>query len=101
MSSTLKEILINIAVFKEEAPIFAKRVEKEFRPDSEAVVLELTEEELDLPTHKMAALKCPGLDYFLDVFIVQEMVADFENSTQPVSLDERTATVIHYAEYDA
>ena len=101
MASTLKEILVNIAAFKEEAPIFARKVEKEFRPDSEAVVLELTEEELDLPTAEMAALKCPGLDYFLDVFIVQEMVADFENSAQPVSQDERIATLIHYAEYDA
>ena len=101
MSSSLKEIIINIAAFKEEAPIFAKRVEKEFRPDSEAVVLELTEEELDLPTDEMAALKCPGLDYFLDVFIVQEMVADFDNSAQPVPLDERMEAVIHYAEYDA
>jgi hypothetical protein len=49
----------------------------------------------------MAALKCSGLDYFLDVFIVQEMVADFESSSQLVSQDERLAAVIHYAEYDA
>jgi hypothetical protein len=57
MASTLREIIVNIAAFKEEAPIFAKRVDKEFRPDSEAVVLDLTEKELDLPTAEMAALK--------------------------------------------
>ena len=101
MLPALKEILVNIAVFKEEAPIFAKRVQKEFRPDSEAVALELTEEELGLPTDEMAALKCSGFDYFLDVFIVQEMVADFERSSQPVFLNERMAAVIHYAEHDA
>lgn len=99
--STLQEVLADITSFSEESPIFALRIAGEFRPESKAVVLDLTEEELDLPTTEMAALKCPGLDYFLDVFIVQEMVADFSNSSRPVPLAERVAAIIHYAEYDA
>ncbi|MDB5236010.1 MAG: hypothetical protein JWR44_3003 [Hymenobacter sp.] len=101
MPSTLKETLNSIDAFKEEAPIFAKRTENGFQPDSEAVVLDLTEEELGLPTNEMAALKCPGLDYFLDVFIAQEMMADFATTSPSISLDERIAAIIHYAECDA
>ena len=101
MISILKDVLTNIATFKEEAPIFVLRIEGDFRPDSEAVVLELAEEEADLRTDEIAALKCPGFDYFLDVFIVQEMVADFENASRPVPFDERINTIINYAEYDA
>lgn len=101
MTLTLTKVVTNIATYPEQASIFAKRVGGEFRPDSEAVVLELTEEELELPTNEMATLKCPGLDYFLDVFIVQEMVDDFENSSIATTLNERMASIIHYAEYDA
>ena len=101
MISTLKDVLTNIATFEKEAPIFALRIEGDFRPDSETVVLELADEEADLRTGEIAALKCPGLDYFLEVFIVQEMVADFDSASQSVPLEERINIIIHYAEYDA
>jgi hypothetical protein len=101
MNLTIKDIVTSIWTYNEEDLIFAKRIEGKFLPNSHALVVELTEDEKNLRTHEIAALKCPGFEYFLDVSIVSDMISDFEHSNDPVSLDQGVEIIIHYAEYDA
>ncbi|MBI1288569.1 MAG: hypothetical protein GC178_13440 [Flavobacteriales bacterium] len=79
------------------AVIYAKRMNGKFYPDSEAVVLELTEEELEWKWTEVSAQKCPGYDYFLEVFIVHE----FSEGVSWNSLTEKCNRIIYYAENDA
>lgn len=64
MKRTLIEIISAVSELNEEGFVFAKRMDGVFRDVSEAVVLELTEEELRLPTTEVARIKCPGYKYF-------------------------------------
>ena len=101
MTLTLKDIVTSISSFNDEDPVFAKKIDGKFLSNSEAIVLQLTEEESELRTNEIAELKCPGFEYFLDAFIIKDMINDFDNSNNRVDLDERIAIIIHYAEYDA
>ena len=101
MTLTLKDIVTSILSFNDEDPVFAKKIDGKFLSNSEAIVLQLTEEESELRTNEIAEIKCPGFEYFLDAFIIKDMINDFDNSNNRVDLDERIAIIIHYAEYDA
>ena len=61
----------------------------------------LTEDELDMPTDEIARLKCPGFDYFLEVFIIKELVGALVEDNPSVSTAHKMEVVIHYAEFDA
>jgi hypothetical protein len=85
------------------AMIFAKRIDGEFRPESEAVVLELSESELARPVREVAAERAPGMEYFLEIFIALEVIDGLKISQphQKPSLEQIVERVIYYAEYDA
>jgi hypothetical protein len=99
----LKELISTLSNGSDESIIFADRIRNEFRPDSEAVVLELSETELLRPVHEIATVKAPGMEYFLETIIVQEMLDEWRSrhALQGQSLDELVETIIHYAEHDA
>jgi hypothetical protein len=101
MEFTIRDVISSITTYNEEDLIFAKKINGKFLSNSEAVVVQLTEEEMELRTNEIAELKCPGFEYFLDAFIVKDMISDFDNSTDKNDLDKRTEIIIHYAEYDA
>ena len=98
---TLKEIISNIDAHNEEAIIFAKKVNEKFLPSSEAVLVELDEEELGEPTRETAEKHCPGFDYFLEVFIVKEVIEDVNATVGFKSPEQKVESIIHYAEFDA
>ena len=79
--------------------IFAERIGGEFRPESAAVVLELSESELGRPIREVAAERVPGMEYFLEVFIAIEILEGLQSKGAEFgTIVER---VIYYAEYDA
>jgi hypothetical protein len=98
---TLNEVIARIDELNEDSVIYAKKQDGKFLSTSEAVVLELAEEEEDLSTNEIANKYCPGFDYFLEVFLVKDMVEELQASDEYKSLDKQVERVIHYAEFDA
>jgi hypothetical protein len=98
---TISEIITNIGEQNEEAIIFAKKADGKFSPSSEAVLIELDEEEHGSLTNEIADKHCPGFDYFLEVFLVKDMVEDLKNTVGYKSLEQQIDRIIHYAEFDA
>lgn len=98
---TLGEVITNIDKQNEEAVIFAKRVDGNFLSSSEAVLIELDDEEQDLRTKEIADKHCPGFDYFLEVYLVKDMAGDLKNAAGFKSLEQQIDRIIHYAEFDA
>lgn len=102
---TLGEIILNSIHYVDDEKIhvvFTKKINGKFSADSEAVVLLLTEEEMDnneLP--EIANLHCPGYDYFLEVFIIQDFMEDLKSIKEFDSDSKIVQRVIYYGEYDA
>jgi len=101
MLSTLKDIIINISSFNDEGLVFVKKTDGKFTSISEAVVVDLSGGEVELKTFEISELKCPGFEYFLDVFIIKDMINDFKSTSNAVDLNKRVERIIDYAEYDA
>ena len=98
---TLTEIITNINVQEEESIIFATKLNGKFQPASEAIILKITEDELEIPMADIAKKYCPGFDYFLEVFLAKEMLEDLNTSIGFKFLDQQINRIIHYAEFDA
>ncbi len=98
---TIREIITNIDDQSEEAIIFAKKENGKFLPSSQAVVVEVIEDEQDAPTNEIAEKYCPGFDYFLEVFLVKDLVGALSATVGFNSLEQQIERIIHYAEFDA
>lgn len=98
---TIKDIISNINELREEAVIYAKKINGRFESSSEVVLLELTEEERELLTKDISEKYCPGFDYFLEGFMVKEMVQDIRIVPEYNSVDQQVKRIIYYAEFDA
>jgi hypothetical protein len=70
----LHEVIAGLSDCSAESLIFAERIGGDFRPESAAVVLELSEAELERPVREVSAEKAPGMDYFLEVFLARDML---------------------------
>jgi hypothetical protein len=97
----LRKVITDSSDINEDLVVYAKKIDGRFLSSSEAVLLQLTEEELDLKTNEIADRKCPGFSYFLEMFLVKEMMEEFENIEPEKDIEQKIATVIHYAEFDA
>ena len=100
-SMTIQDVLVQLDGLPDDAVIYATRVDGQFQATSSAVALLLTEDELDMYTNEIARLKCPGFDYFLEVFIIKELVEALIQDNPSVSTARKAEVVIHYAEFDA
>jgi hypothetical protein len=98
---TIKDVISNINELSEEAVIYAKKINGRFESSSEVVLLELTEEERELLTKDISEKYCPGFDYFLEGFMVKEMVQDIRIVPEYNSVDQQVKRIIYYAEFDA
>jgi hypothetical protein len=95
----LHEVIAGLSECPAEAMIFAERIGAEFRQESAAVVLELSEIELSRPVREVAAERAPGMEYFLEVFIALEMLEGMRSKgADHHAIVER---IIQYAENDA
>ena len=81
--------------------VYVKKIDGKFSPTSEAVLLELSEEELEMPTLEVSIRKCPGFSYALEVFLIKELIEDYETSKPEHEINKIIDRVIHYIEYDA
>ncbi len=101
----LKEVILNCNKYIDTDDmmhgVFAVRHDNVWQPDSEAVVLELTLEEMEMDLKDIAQSKCPGFEYFLEIFILKEFFGDLKNLNEYRSDDEKVKRVIYYAEFDA
>ena len=98
---TIKDVISNIKELSEEVVIYAKRIDGRFQSSSEVVLLELSEEELELLTKNISEKYCPGFDYFLEGFMVKEMVQDMQLVPEYSTVDQQVKRIIYYAEFDA
>ena len=98
---TIKDVISNINELSEEAVIYAKRIDGKFESSSEVILLELSEEELELLTKDISEKYCPEFDYFLEGFMVKEMVQDIRIVPEYSTVDQQVKRIIHYAEFDA
>ena len=98
---TIHEIISNINDHNEEATIYAKKENGKFLPSSEAVLVEIPEDEDDPEPSEIANKYGPGYEYFIEIFIIQELLEDLEASGEPLSMDQKVAAIIHYEENDA
>lgn len=97
----LRKIIENHSDINEDLVVYAKKIDGRFLSSSETVLLELTEEEQGMKTDEIAKSKCPELSYFLEMFLVKEMMEDLANVEPKRTIEQKIETVIHYAEFDA
>jgi hypothetical protein len=95
--TTIQEIIKNIDEFGEDSTLFAKKIDGEFKSNSEFVVLELSENELAMKTTDIAKRHCPGFEYFLEVFLIKEILEDVSSETD---FNKKVEIIVHYAEFD-
>ncbi|MBX7225131.1 MAG: hypothetical protein K1X55_03815 [Chitinophagales bacterium] len=81
--------------------VFAKRLNDRFEIYSEATVLKLTLDEMEMNIADIQNFKCPGFDYFLEMSIIKDCYADIQKSVEYKSDDEKVKRIIYYAEFDA
>jgi hypothetical protein len=102
---TLGEIILNCIQYVDEEKIhvvFTQKINGKFSADSEALVLLLTEEEMDNNKLQLLAnLHCPGFDYFLEVFIIQDFMEDLKSLKEFDTDSKIVNRVIYFGEYDA
>ncbi|MET4105222.1 hypothetical protein [Hymenobacter sp. UYP22] len=97
----LNEVIAAIDEQHEAAIVFVKKVNGKVVPDSAAVLVEVPEEEEDWKTDQMASKYCPGFEYFLEVFLIKDMVHGLKGMAGYKTLDQQVKRIIHYAEFDA
>jgi len=99
----LSEAIRDLDTLSEDATLFAERVAGHFAPTSQALSLELTDEERRTPIAEVAARRAPGKQYFLEVFLVRETLDGWRSmrGVDHLAPEEATEVVIHYAENDA
>ena len=97
----LREIIADYSNLNEDLVVYAKKDNSKFLNSSEAILLDLTEEEKEMKVYEIEKAKCPGFTYFLEMFLIKELMEDLENSDTRKTLEEKIDHVIYYAEYDA
>ena len=98
---TIKDVISNFNELNEEVVIYAKKIDGKFESSSEVVLLELSEEERGLLTKDISKKYCPGFDYFLEGFMVKEMVQEMRIVPEYHTVDQQVKRIIYYAEFDA
>ena len=87
--------------YKQRLSVIRKKNWRTIITASEAVLLELTEEEQEMKTNEVANRKCPGFSYCMEMYLVQEMMRDLDTSFEKMDMDKKVDRVIYYIEYDA
>ena len=97
----LKDVIIASSTINENLVLYAKRIDGQLLPSSEAVLLELTEEEQEMNTDEVANRKCPGFSYCMEMFLIQGMMQDLDAFSEKMDISKKIDRVIYYIEYDA
>jgi hypothetical protein len=100
---TLQEVIERLEHFDGQTTIFAQKVSGDYLPTSPAKVLWLSDEELEMKTSDVAARRCPGMTYVLEVHIAKEAIdvwSQWRGGRTPTAYQALHA-VLHYSKYDA
>lgn len=97
---TLREVILASDTLDEDLVVYAKKIGGRFLDSSDAVLLDLTEDEQAMKVDELALLKCPGFSYFLEMFLIQEMIEDLDTLSES-DKNVRVTRILYYAEYDA
>lgn len=97
----LRDVILASPTTSEDLVVYAKRVNGRLLPSSEAVLLDLTEEEQDLNTYEVADRKCPGFSYCMERYLIQEMMEAFQALPENMDIDKKVDRIIYYIENDA
>jgi len=100
---TILDICKQLDQLDDDGVIYARRVDGEFVPASEAVVVTVPLEQVQTSAADIAARHCPGFDYCLEIFIARDAVevwSRWRDGQQPTSV-ERADAVCYKANNDA
>lgn len=99
----LRQLIEQKADLAEDATLFVERIDGHFTPDSRALAVAIPEAFSGRPIREVASELAPGLEYFLEVFIIREHLIDWSENHQGVtpSTDQALESIIYYAENDA
>jgi len=100
---TLVDLAQQLDSFDERDTIFAERIAGGFSPRSRAVVLAMSRAEQDEPVANVAARRCPGLEYCLEISLSKDAVrvwSLWRNNQVPSPLQSAEA-ICHKANNDA
>lgn len=97
----LREIILNCQDHEEMSFVYAKKNNDKFQPNSEALILQLDESEIEISTIEIAKKKCPEFTYFLEMFLIQELFIDLKELKEYKSDEKKVERIIYYAENDA
>jgi len=98
---TVRDVIIAYSTTNENLVLYAKRIDGQLLPSSEAVLLDLTEEEQDMKPEEVAKKKCPGFSYCMEMFLIQEFMHDLDALAEVMDMDKKIKKLIYYIEYDA
>jgi hypothetical protein len=99
---TLLEAINYIRELPKNGILFVEPISGEFRSDSRTVALELSDSELELPTASVAALRAPGTEYFLEIYIIREFIESWQLENPGIPLfPQAVQRIIRYAVNDA
>lgn len=96
----LSETIYKLENSTPETFIFVKALSEKINGETDALLLELSEEELELPLREVAKKRAPGYKYFLEAFLVKEIVDDWEVRYGESKKDDLLKTIINYAKND-
>jgi hypothetical protein len=99
----IRDIIDNIDNLPEDATVFAQKYNGECIPESEVIILEMTDDEKQRPIKEIAKLKAPGKEYFLEIFIIKEVLDGWRANHDGIapSIEAALESVIYYAAFDA
>ena len=97
----LQDVILASPTIDGDLVLYAERIAGQLLPSSEAVLLQLTDEENDMKTDEVAKRKCPGFRYCMEMFLIQEFMQDLDAGAKRMDADEKVERVIYYIENDA
>ena len=68
------DVIIDNKSINENLVLYAKRIDGKLLPSSEAILLELAEDEHNIGTKELESIKCQGFTYCMEMFLMQEVI---------------------------
>ncbi|MDI3320462.1 hypothetical protein [Pinibacter soli] len=97
----LKEAILNSATINDDLVLYARKIDGKLLPSSEVILLELTEEEMEMNTTDITNQKCPGFSYCMEMFLIKDMMKDIDWLPEKMDTDKVVERIIYYIEFDA
>ncbi|TXD47386.1 MULTISPECIES: hypothetical protein [unclassified Polaribacter] len=92
----LIEFIKTIEKIDEQSILYLKRINGQFTFESKITVLKILEEDEEMKSKDLEVTE-KGFDYFLEVFLINEIIEDLEKNE---SVESKCKRLIHYAEFD-